>query len=92
MAKRSKPALTAKTADKHILYEASVQCPEAEIDFVEKTFSKIRGRRASVLREDFCGTAATACEWVRRHATNRAVGVDLAGRPSRGGRSTISPR
>ena len=33
MAKRKK--LTAKTADRHALYEAAVQCVEADIDFVE---------------------------------------------------------
>lgn len=79
MAKRPKAALTAKTADKHVLYEASVQCPEAEIDFVDKTFRRLRGRYAVSLREDFCGTAATACEWVRRRPSNTSVGVDLHG-------------
>jgi SAM-dependent methyltransferase len=67
----------AERADRHRLYEASVQCAEAEIDFVDDTFRRLRGRRATVLREDFCGTANTACEWVRRRRGNRAVGVDL---------------
>lgn len=75
MSKR--PGLTAKTADKHILYERAVQCVEAEIDFVDTWFKKLTGRRATTLREDFCGTANTSCEWVRRRAGNRAVGVDL---------------
>jgi SAM-dependent methyltransferase len=30
-----------------------------------------------VLREDFCGTAAVSCEWVKRNKGNIAVGVDL---------------
>ena len=30
-----------------------------------------------LLREDFCGTANAACEFVSRHADNRAVGVDI---------------
>ncbi len=67
----------AEKADKHRLYQEAVQCVEAEIDFVDETFSKLRGRKARLLREDFCGTALTACEWVRRRATNRAIGVDL---------------
>ncbi|MEO1129583.1 MAG: class I SAM-dependent methyltransferase [Planctomycetota bacterium] len=67
----------AATADRHICYEASVQCVEAEIDFVDDTFRDLRGRRASVIREDFCGTANSSCEWVRRRRTNRAYGVDL---------------
>ena len=30
-----------------------------------------------MLREDFCGTANTSCEWLRRRKTNRAIAVDL---------------
>jgi SAM-dependent methyltransferase len=67
----------AQRADRHILYQRAVQNVEAEIDFVDDTFKKLRHRRASRLREDFCGTAATSCEWVRRRPTNTAVGLDL---------------
>ena len=67
----------ASKADVHALYQQAVQCAEAEIDFVDETFGKLRRRKAKRLREDFCGTAHTACEWVRRRGTNRAVAVDL---------------
>ncbi len=67
----------AQTADRHRLYEASVQCAEAEVDFVFETFKKIRGRRARTLREDFCGTASVCCEWARRGRTHYAIGVDI---------------
>jgi len=67
----------ASKADRHVLYEDSVQCVEAEIDFVDETFKKLRNRKAKSLREDFCGTANTSCEWVRRRKSNRAIGVDL---------------
>lgn len=63
--------------DKHTLYQKAVQAPDAEIDFVDAQFRRLRGRRASRLREDFCGTALTACEWVRRRSTNTALGLDL---------------
>ena len=63
--------------DRHFLYQLSVQDVVAEIDFVEATFLEHRGRRALSLREDFCGTANTACEWVRRRPHHRALGVDL---------------
>jgi len=69
--------LTAANADPFVLYEWSVQDVEAEIDFVDDEYRKIRGRRAVRLREDFCGTANTSCEWVRRRPANTAVGVDL---------------
>lgn len=67
----------AKLVDRHHLYELSVQCSEAEIDFVDNTYKKLRGRLAKLLREDFCGTANVCCEWVHRRKGNHAVGVDL---------------
>ena len=44
---------------------------------VDETFHKLRGRKADTLREDFCGTANTSCEWVKRRENNRAWAVDL---------------
>lgn len=70
---------TAATADRHKLYQLSVQNVESEIDFVDQTYKTLRGRHASFLREDFCGTAATTCEWLSRRESNRGVGVDLDG-------------
>lgn len=70
-------ASQADRADRHDLYQRSVQDVEAEIDFVEETWADLRDRPAEVLREDFCGTANTACEWVRRDPYHHAVGVDL---------------
>lgn len=67
----------AELADRHQLYELSVQCSEAEIDFVDATFQQLRDRKATLLREDFCGTANVCCEWVKRRKTNHAIGVDL---------------
>ena len=75
--RKSKNQLTAANADRHILYEASVQCVEADLDFFQRVFRKQRGRPLRHLREDFCGTAALATEFVRRHRDNYAVGVDL---------------
>lgn len=75
--KKRKSRLTAATADKHDLYERAVQNVGAEIDFIDKTFKKLRGRPAERLREDFCGTGNTSCEWVRRRPGNTAVGLDI---------------
>jgi len=69
----------AATADRHCLYQQSVQDTETEIDFVEETWQALRDRPAELLREDFCGTANTACEWVRRDGMHLAVGIDLDG-------------
>ncbi len=74
--KRKLKGLASK-ADRHILYQEAVQEVEAEIDFINDTYEEIRGRKAKLLREDFCGTANTACEWIGRDENNRAFGVDL---------------
>ncbi len=66
----------ADQADRHHLYQQSVQDTESEIDFVEETWRELRDRPAELLREDFCGTANTACEWVRRDAQHFAIAID----------------
>ena len=70
-------ATMAERADRHELYEASVQNVEEECKFVSKTFEKIRGRKALSFREDFCGTASAACQWTRQGAEHTAVGIDI---------------
>lgn len=77
--KANKPARTRKadTADRFALYEAAVQDPETEMEFVAEVFEELRGRPARVLREDFCGSGWAACEWAKRDDENRAFGVDL---------------
>jgi SAM-dependent methyltransferase len=68
---------TAATSDRHELYEQSVQNPEAEGDFVDQVWKECRRRLAHHIREDFCGTAITSVEWVKRRKTNTAVAVDI---------------
>jgi hypothetical protein len=75
--KRRKKPTMAQRADRHVLYEHSVQAVDFEVEFLEKTFRQIRGRRPKTLREDFCGTAAAACEWVKVRSDHRAVAVDI---------------
>ena len=77
----------ADKAERHILYEESVQCVESEIDFVDDTFKQLSGRRARVLREDFCGTAKSSCEWVKRRKNNRAISIDIDSKVLEWGRS-----
>jgi hypothetical protein len=67
----------AQQADRHRLYEMSVQNVEAEVEFLESAFEELRGRRPVSFREDFCGTAAAACQWVRVNRRHRAFAVDL---------------
>ncbi|MEJ1353488.1 MAG: class I SAM-dependent methyltransferase [Candidatus Sedimenticola sp. (ex Thyasira tokunagai)] len=67
----------AERADRHHLYELSVQYAASEIEFIDDTYRLLRGRRAKLLREDFCGTANVCCEWVRQRKSNRSIGVDI---------------
>ncbi len=71
-----KPTL-AEQADVHDLYERAVQNVEQEVEFTQATFERIRGRKAYRLREDFCGTASTSCQWVRQGERFQAIGVDI---------------
>lgn len=75
--KKHKRQTQAELADRHQLYEESVQYAESEIEFVDDTFKMLRGHRAHLLREDFCGTANVCCEWVRQRKGNQAIGVDI---------------
>ena len=70
-----------RRADKYELYEKSVQEPEADIDLLQRIFKKRFARPPRLLREDFCGTAYLAAEWVECHLDNRAWGIDLDPEP-----------
>jgi SAM-dependent methyltransferase len=75
--KKKTHELTAATADKHDLYQRSVQDPEIEIAFVHRIYKKTFGRAPLSLREDFCGTALFCGEWVKTRPERTAVGIDL---------------
>lgn len=69
----------AELADKHVLYQKSVQAPEAEVEFFEKTFEALRGHKAQLMREDFCGTAYLSTSWCQSDPQRNAIGVDICG-------------
>jgi len=73
---RKRPIAT--TVDRWEIYEQAVQEPEADCDLIEQVWRDLRGRKPHHMREDFCGTAITAIEWVKRGRTNTAVCVDLS--------------
>jgi hypothetical protein len=86
------PKFTAKTADKHELYQLSVQAPDHELEFIEKTYKKIFGTRPLTLREDFCGTALFCASWAKSHEDRQATGVDISRSTLRWGeRRNIAP-
>lgn len=67
----------AQRADRHELYQLSVQVPEADVAFLHRTFKKRFGRSPLTFREDFAGTAHLACAWVESHRKREAWCVDL---------------
>ncbi len=79
----------ARRADRYALYQRAVQDVQAEIDFVQHWFTRLTGRPARLLREDFCGTGNTSCEWVRRHPQHQALGLDLDGDVLQWGRRNL---
>ena len=77
--KKRKPKLTAQTADKHLLYQSSVQDTSMDIRFIDRVYRKKHKRYPTTLREDFCGTALLCADWVRGRRGRRALGIDLHG-------------
>lgn len=67
----------ADSADRHVLYQKSVQDPATEIELMVEKFSALRGREPVSLREDFCGTALLSVAWAASKSERTAVGVDL---------------
>lgn len=83
------------TTDAHVLYQRAVQSPDIDARYFDRYFKKVVGRPPRLFREDFCGTALLACEWVRQKPDRRAIGIDLHGPTLRWGErhnlSQLSP-
>jgi len=75
--RRSVARRTPRVRDLHRLYSAAVQSPETDLAFFQRIYRRVHGQRFTRLREDFCGTALLACEFVRQRSTHRAWGIDL---------------
>jgi hypothetical protein len=75
--RRPRSRRTARTADKHELYQLAVQAPEDDLPFLERAFRKWRKRTPRHFREDFCGTALLSAAWAERGPDRTAEGFDL---------------
>lgn len=73
--------------DKYEYYHRSVQSAEGDVVFLRKTYKELRGRDPKTMREDFCGTFALSCEWVKLSPKFEAFGVDLDPEPLEYGKS-----
>lgn len=73
--------------DKYDFYRRSVQSPGEDVKFYRKVYKKIRkSSEPKTLREDFCGTGAISCEWVKLNNTYKSCGLDLDQEPMNYGR------
>ena len=72
-AKTKQNKLTARTADKHVLYQWSGQAPETDAKTYARWFKRYTGRELRSKREDFCGTAVLSCHHVKNHKDNKEV-------------------
>ena len=75
-----------KPFDKYYYYTRSVQSPDADVEFLRNTYKELKGEEPKTLREDFCGTFANSCAWVKMGNQFEAFGVDLDPEPIAYGR------
>lgn len=73
--------LTAKTADKYMLYQRAVQSAETDIEFLVNTYQQIRKKTAYHFREDFCGTCLLSANWVQQGKRFSAESYDIDPEP-----------
>lgn len=67
----------ASQADRHELYQLSVQDPDTDAATLARLFKRYRKREAVSFREDFCGTAVLSLAWVQSKSDRTAIGIDL---------------
>ncbi len=54
-----------------------MQDADQEVEFAVKQYRRRNGRAPRILREDFCGTALVASQWVKGHPNRLSIGLDL---------------
>lgn len=67
--------------DKYDHYIQSVQSPDVDVVFMKRVCKELGKKEPKTLREDFCGTHALCCEWVKLGSRESAWGVDLDPEP-----------
>lgn len=78
---RGRAQTQAEQVDVYDLYEAAVQDPEGDVAIIRRIFRSHYDCEPHLLREDFSGTAALCCAWVKADEGNRAFGIDLDPEP-----------
>lgn len=75
-----------KNFDKYEYYAKAVQSPDMDTEFFARAYKESRGKNATVLREDFCGTFELSRSWVKMNKYHVAYGIDLDPEPIKYGR------
>lgn len=70
-----------KKFDKYFHYKESVQSPETDISFFNKTYRSFYNKKPLSFREDFCGTFALGTAWVQLSHHHQAFVVDHDKKP-----------
>lgn len=78
--------------DRYLYYRQAVQSAETDVEFYQNVYKEIRRKEPQIFREDFCGTFALSCEWVKLNKTYKAIGVDLDPEPLAYGRDHYLPQ
>jgi len=89
---RGRAQSQAEQWDLYDLYEAAVQDPEGDVALLQRMYRTYYDRDPHLLREDFCGTAALCCAWVKADAENRAYGIDIDSHPLAWARKKSFPK
>ena len=77
--KVEKRKFTAATADRHELYQLSVQSSDHEVEIFDDMYRRAFRKKPLTMREDFCGTALLCATWVKSDEKRTATGVDFSG-------------
>lgn len=95
-AKKSSKKISKKhlqpTFDKYALYHKAVQSADGDVVFLRQVYKDLRKKDPRIFREDFCGTFALSCEWVKLHPEFQAIGIDLDPEPIEYGRAKYLPK
>jgi|SRR6185312_4347399 len=81
-----------RSFDKYDYYHRAVQSADDDVKFLRRVYKDLRGKEPKTLREDFCGTFALSCEWVKLNPRFQAIGIDLDPEPLEYGRAHNLPK
>lgn len=73
--------------DKYAFYSKAVQSADTDVEFFQKVYKELRGKAPKSMREDFCGTFALSCEWIKAKGNHESISVDLDPEPIEYGRN-----